>query len=152
MITIEPGEAPELTALLAQRLYEHNAAATGYHDGESFAAARRGDDGAVAAGVSGHTWGGCCYVAQLWVSAALRGQGIGTRLLEAVEHYALGKGCRLVLLASHSFQAPGFYARRGYSKVAEIENHPVGHSDIFYSKLLRAAPSATGGIATPPMP
>jgi GNAT superfamily N-acetyltransferase len=87
-IAVRSGDASELEALLAQRIYEYNAAATGCHDAESFSAARTNAAGEVEAGVYGYTWCGCCYVTYLWVAEAVRGKGIGTELLEAVERYA----------------------------------------------------------------
>jgi GNAT superfamily N-acetyltransferase len=135
-IAIRTGDVPDLEAFLAQRIYEYNAATTGYHDGESFAAIRESEDGNIEAGASGYTWGGCCYVAYLWVSENLRGRGIGSELLDAVELHARARHCRVVFLASHTFQAPGFYARRGYRQVAKIDDHPVGHASIFFAKRL----------------
>jgi GNAT superfamily N-acetyltransferase len=135
-IAVRAGDAPEIEAFLAERIYEYNAAATGYHDGESFTAIHQSASGTIEAGASGYTWGGCCYVAYLWVSEPLRGRGIGTELLNAVERHARDKQCRVVLLGSHTFQAPGFYARRGYEQVARINDHPVGHASIFFTKRL----------------
>jgi len=37
-IEVRTGDAPQVEAFLAERIYEYNAAATGYHDGESFTA------------------------------------------------------------------------------------------------------------------
>jgi len=139
-IEIHPGDAPDLEAFLVQRIYEYNAAATGYHDGETFTASHRGESGEIEAGTSGYTWGGCCYVANLWVAEALRGKGLGSEMLLAVERYAVERRCRIVFLSTHSFQAPGFYERHGYKPVARIEDHPMGHASIFYSKRLDIAP------------
>ena len=135
-IQIRSGDAPELEALLAQRIYEYNAAATGRDDGESFSAARTNEAGEVEAGVYGWTWCGCCYVSYLWVAESLRGQGVGTELLDAVERHAREQRCSIVLVASHSFQAPGFYARKAYMQVARVEDHPVGHSSAFFAKRI----------------
>lgn len=135
-IAIRLGDAPELEAYLAERIYEYNAAATGYQDAELFSAAQATESGAVEAGISGYTWGGCCFVSHLWVAERSRRKGLGTELLEAVEDHARSKRCRLVLLSSHSFQAPDFYARRGYKPVARVNDYPVGHSDVFYVKCL----------------
>jgi GNAT superfamily N-acetyltransferase len=137
-IAVHCGDAPALEAFLAQRICEYNAAATGYHDAESFTAVQEHGSGAVEAGICGYTWGGCCFVSHLWVSESARGQGLGSDLLNAVERHARNKRCHLVLLSSHSFQAPEFYARRGYTQVARIMDHPVGHSNIFYTKRLDA--------------
>jgi len=135
-ITVRTGDSPEIESLLSERIYEFNAAATGYRDGESFTAIHLGDSGAIEAGASGYTWGGCCYVAYLWVAEELRGKGMGSALLDAVERHARTKDCRIVFLSTHSFQAPEFYGRRGYEQVASINDHPPGHASIFFAKRL----------------
>ena len=141
-ITVCTGESPDVTAFLAERIYEHNARATGCHDGESYWAVVRGDAGDIVAGVSGFTWAGCCFVAYLWVTEALRGRGLGRRLLEAVENHARSKRCPVVHLSTHEFQAPDFYARLGYEAVARVEDYPVGHADVFFTKRLEMPSSA----------
>jgi GNAT superfamily N-acetyltransferase len=137
-IEVRTGDAPAIEAVLAQRIYEYNASVTGYHDAESFTAIFQDESRTLEAGASGYTWGGCCFLAHLWVSEALRGRGLGSALLEEVERHAREKRCRLILLSSHSFQAPGFYAHRGYEQVARVTDYPVGHADIFYAKRLDA--------------
>ena len=139
-IAVRTGEAPALEAFLAQRIYEYNAAVTGYHDGESFTAVHPSGSAYPEAGAAGYTWGGCCYVSYLWVSEPQRGKRLGSELLSAIERHAEEKRCVLVLLSSHSFQAPGFYARRGYERVARVNDHPVGHANIFYAKRLPVEP------------
>jgi GNAT superfamily N-acetyltransferase len=140
LIPVQVGDAPQVEAFLAERIYEYNAAATGYHDAQSFSALRK-KGGSVHAGVSGYTWGGCCYVTYLWVAKSSRGRGLGSELLAAAERHARKKRCRLVLVSSHSFQAPAFYAAKGYELVARIEDHPVGHSSSHYMKRLQASAS-----------
>jgi ribosomal protein S18 acetylase RimI-like enzyme len=135
-ITIRTGDDLELEAALTQRIYEFNAAATGYHDGESFSAIRRDESGQIEAGVYGYTWGGCCYISHLWVAEPLRRQGIGSELLDAVERHARRKTCRVILVSTHSFQAPAFYAGHGYEQVARIDDHPIDHASIFFAKRL----------------
>ena len=144
-IEIHPGDAPELEAFLVERIYEYNAAATGYHDGETFTACHRTESGEIQAGTSGYTWGCCCYVANLWVAEQFRGKGLGSELLRAVERYARDRQCRIIFLSTHSFQAPGFYERHGYKTVARIEDHPIGHASSFYAKRLDTAPSGESG-------
>jgi GNAT superfamily N-acetyltransferase len=134
-IAVQVGDAPEVEAFLAQRIYEYNVSATGYDNAESFTALRD-EDGAVEAGVCGYTWGGCCCVSYLWVADSSRHKGLGSDLLDAVERHAREKGCRLVLLSTHSFQAPAFYVGRGYQLTARIADHPVGYSSGVYVKRL----------------
>jgi ribosomal protein S18 acetylase RimI-like enzyme len=135
-IAVCTGDAPDVDAFLAERIYEYNAAATGYYDGESYSAVHRNEAGEIVAGVSGFTWGGCCHVSYLWVAEALRRSGVGSALLAAVERHARSKRCRLILLSTHDFQAPEFYVRLGYEQVAQIEDYPVQHVDIVLAKRL----------------
>ena len=135
-VIVRVGEAPEIQAFLADRIYRFNSKATGYFDGEDFSATQRDESNAIRAGVCGYTWGGCCYVSYLWVDESVRGRGIGTALLVAVEEHAKSKGCKVVLVATHSFQAPAFYERLGYTQQAVVRDHPVGHAALHFAKQL----------------
>ena len=70
------------------------------------------------------------------IAPGFRGRGLGSELLSAAEVHAREKGCRVVILSSHSFQAPDFYVRRGYQQVAQISDYPVGYDDIVLVKRL----------------
>lgn len=135
-ITLSAGEAPEIEAFLADRIYEFNAKATGYFDGESFSGTQRDELGVIRAGICGYTWGGCCYISYLWVDESQRGRGLGTALLDAAEKHAKTKGCTVALVATHSFQAPGFYDRMGYTQQTVVQDHPVGHASMIFAKLM----------------
>lgn len=135
-ITLRVGEAPEIEAFLAERIYEFNAKATGCSDGESFSATQRDESGVIRAGISGYTWGGCCYVSYLWVEERERGRGLGAALLRAAEEHARAKNCVVLFVSSHSFQSPCFYERKGYERQAVVHDHPVGHTNIFFAKRL----------------
>jgi len=125
---------------LAERLEKEinafNAAATGYHDGRMLSVAVRGDDGDLHAGLYGWTWGGCGYIDLLWVRDDQRGSGLGAGLLAAAEAEIMRRGCDRVALNTHSFQAPGFYARFGYRECGRTPSYPHGHDDIHLLKLL----------------
>jgi GNAT superfamily N-acetyltransferase len=130
-------ECESLGAFLADRIYEFNVQATGYDDGRLLAGCIRNQAGDVIAGYNGHTWGGYCELAHLWVHERHRGQGLGALLLQTAESEALARGCVQVILATHDFQAPGFYERMGYEGKYVIEGRPTGHVDIIYVKQLR---------------
>ena len=137
-ITLRVGEAPEVEAFLAERIYEFNSRATGYFDAASFSATHRDESGAIRAGISGYTWGGSCHVTYLWVDERERGRGLGNALLLAAEQHAKAKRCAVMFLSSHSFQAPGFYERMGYERNAVVHDDPVGHSSVYFVKRLQA--------------
>jgi GNAT superfamily N-acetyltransferase len=132
------GDCREVDEFLEERIYEFNARATGCFDAETFAAVHRDTEGSIVAGVSGYTWAGCCFIAHLWVAEVIRREGWGRALLETAEQNAKSKGCTIVILSSHSFQAPGFYERLGYELHARIEDYPPGHADFVYVKRLAA--------------
>jgi GNAT superfamily N-acetyltransferase len=135
-VRIDVGEAREIEAFLAERVYDYNARATGYFDGRTYSAVQRDHSGQIRAGISGYTWGGCCYISYLWVDDTERGRGIGTALIEAAEEYAKSLRCPRMLVATHSFQAPAFYERLGYEKEAVVRDHPPGHLSIYFGKWL----------------
>lgn len=136
-IAFHAGDDPATESFLAERLYAFNAEATGCFDGESFSATRRDASGAILAGICGYTWGGCAYVTYLWVDGPCRGQGLGRDLLDAAESHARGRGCSVVFVGTHSFQAPRFYQRLGYVQQTVLHDHPVGHSSLILAKRLR---------------
>ena len=129
-------ECQQLEAFLVERIYEFNALATGYFDGRLVGGRLQNEAGAVIAAFNGHTWGGCCVIAHLWVHESQRGRGLGRALVHAAEEEALRRGCGQVVLSTHSFQAPAFYERLGYVKQAVIQGQPKGHASIIYAKRL----------------
>jgi adenylate cyclase class IV/GNAT superfamily N-acetyltransferase len=145
-IVFEP-DAPagaSLNAFLDDRICAFNIECTGFADGRPFAAVRKSPAGDIVAAANGHTWGGCCFIAHLWVHPALRRQGTGSALLREVEQEALRRGCVQSLLLTHSFQAPVFCERLGYTLAAEIAGYPQGHAQHAYAKRL-THPTASPG-------
>lgn len=137
-VVIEPDreEAAELDAFLDERIYEFNIQFTGFGDGRAFESVIRDESNQIVGAVNGHTWGGCCHVVHLWVHPSRRRSGLGKSLLLAVEAEARSRGCGQALLTTHSFQAPAFYEKLGYVKVASIPDYPRGHAQLVYTKAL----------------
>jgi GNAT superfamily N-acetyltransferase len=135
-LVVEGEPRPEDVQYLEDRIYEFNSAATGITDGAWLSILVRDDGDRIVAGLCGTTWGGCLEIRQLWVDDALRRQGLGTRLLAAAEQEASRRGCRQVLLATFDFQAPDFYARRGFEIISVVDDHPRGHRNLILRKRL----------------
>jgi ribosomal protein S18 acetylase RimI-like enzyme len=133
---IECDDAGELIAFLDERLRAFNEAITGIADGKPLHARIRNVSGAIIAAITGHTWGGCCEITQLWVREDERGRGHGRALVRAAEAEANRRGCSQVTVATHSFQAPHFYEKLGYQPVGAIVNYPRGHTRLHYVKRL----------------
>ena len=139
MVETDPGQ--EDIRFLENALYEFNKERTGIVDGEWLAVFLRSPDGTVVGGAHGWTWGGTCKVQYLFVPAEMRGAGLGTRLMHAVEDEARARQCRQIVLETHSFQAPGFYRRLGFEIAGRIDDYPRGHGFLTFVKRLDAASS-----------
>lgn len=134
-LTVEASPDPTAVGFLESRINEFNFEVTNIRDGRDLAIFVR-EAGEIVAGVSGWTWGGCLYVQYLWVHEQMRGKGLGSRLMDAAESEAVARGCVQALLETHSFQAPEFYARRGYENIGTAVDYPRGHAQYYLRKLL----------------
>jgi ribosomal protein S18 acetylase RimI-like enzyme len=135
-LTVETDPTDADVRFLEDRLYEYNVQQTGVDDGQWLALFLRDDHGTIQAGCKGWTWCGSCYIQTVWVHPDLRGQDVGTHLLQAAEQEARARGCRQIVLGSFSFQAPGFYQKLGFEVVAVLEDHPRGHRQYYLRKRL----------------
>ena len=124
------------SAELEARLHEYNFATTGYRDGRALSCFLRDEQGTLVAGIDGFTWGGYAKVVNLWIDESQRGRGLGSALFDAAEREARARGCEVMRVDSHSFQAPDFYLRRGYEQIGETTDTPVGHREHFFVKRL----------------
>jgi GNAT superfamily N-acetyltransferase len=130
----DPGGEVEVE--LRRRLYAHNVAATGIDDGSLLVLSVRDEDDVLVAGLYGWTWGGTGFVDLLFVDADRRGNGLGSRLLAQAEDEARRRGCHQMLLSTHTFQAPVFYAARGYEERGRFPDYPAGEAQVMLAKRL----------------
>lgn len=128
---------------LEDQVNEFNFATTGIRDARLLSILLRESAGRIYAGLSGHTWGGVCEIRFLWVDEPRRDAGVGSRLLRAAEEEACARGCRKIVLSTHSFQAPHFYRRHGYVIAGEYADYPRGHRSIFLEKTLESRSEQT---------
>ncbi len=61
-------------------------------------------------------------VAVLWVGEAIRGHGVGSRLLVEAQRMALGMGANDAAPETFEWQAPGFCEKHGDREAARMEN------------------------------
>jgi ribosomal protein S18 acetylase RimI-like enzyme len=127
---------PELAERGEDLIYEFNVAATGISDGSMFAFTVRGEKNRLLGCALGHTWGGACELKTLWVEEALRHRGLGRALVLRVCAEAEQRGCSQLVLSTHSFQAPQFYARLGFSELFRVNDYPRGHALVFMQRAL----------------
>ncbi len=125
-------------AELRERVISYNLAATGFPDGRSLGCFVRDADGQLIAGLDGFSWGGYVKLEWLWVRDDHRGHGLGTQLVRAAEAEAAQRGCDVMRVDSHTFQAPGFYDKLGYERIGFAAGTPAGHGEVFFLKRLSA--------------
>jgi GNAT superfamily N-acetyltransferase len=138
-LPIEAADDARLREILRQRIGEFNFGTTGIHAIWPLAFQVRDRSGGVVAGVSGWMWGGTCYVEFLWVSEALRGHGLGTRLMHEVEREARARQCHQIALETYSFQNPAFYEGLGFESTGVLPDYPRGHQMLHLRKHLDTA-------------
>jgi len=139
MVVFEPLPSDTLARFLIDNVINTNIARTGittWHPVGFFLKNRRGE---VLGGLTGHIWGGWLHVKFLWITEAIRGQGHGSRLLDAAEAFAVERDAFAATLETHSFAAEGFYAKRGYSVFGRLDDYPPGHAKLFFKKRLGMA-------------
>jgi GNAT superfamily N-acetyltransferase len=134
--TIEDQPEKRDVQFLEEQLFAYNMAQTGYQDGRDVAIFLRDEQQAIIAGLWGWTWGGCLKIQYLWVRADVRGQDLGTKLLAAAEAEGRARGCAIVALDTHSFQAPGFYQKLGYEVYGVLDGDPLGFQHYYLWKRL----------------
>ena len=138
-----PDEA--LNRLLTDHVIGVNYAKTGISDWHPVGFFLKSPRGEWLGGLTGYIWGGWLHVNFLWVSETLRGQRHGTRLMDAAEAMAQERGATSATLETHSFQAPVFYAKRGYNVFARIDDFPTGHAKLFLSKRFESRGTILSG-------
>ena len=135
-VLVSDTATPADLEFLEDQVNEYNFATTGLRDARLLLMLLRDSAGRIYAGLSGHTWGDAGEVRFLWVDEARRHTGIGSRLLRAAEEEASARGCRKIVLSTHSFQAPDFYRKRGYVVAGAVSDYTKGHAHIYLEKSL----------------
>ena len=94
------------------------------------------DSGELLAGLVAETFGNWLEIEYLFVKEDLRGQGIGSQLLQRAESEAKKRNCRYVFVNTYQFQAPAFYQKYGYQEVFTLKDYPCTGQRHYYQKEL----------------
>ena len=94
------------------------------------------DSGELMAGLVAETFGNWLEIEYLFVKEELRGQGIGSQLLQQAESEAKNRNCRFAFVNTYQFQAPDFYKRHGYKEVLRLQDYPYTGQRHYYQKDL----------------
>lgn len=84
----------------------------------------RDDKGVMLGGLIGVRKGDWLNIEYLWVSDAVRGSGVGSKLIKTAEDEARRKGCTHALVDTVSFQARPFYEKQGYQLQLSLQDYP----------------------------
>ena len=94
------------------------------------------EHGEIMAGLVAETFGNWLEIEYLFVKEDLRGQGIGSQLLQQAESEAKKRNCRFAFVNTYQFQAPAFYQKQDYKKVFTLKDYPYTGQRHYYQKDL----------------
>ena len=114
-----------------------NEAAAGPYRDAPLGLSMRDEDGILIGGLSGFFYWNMLHVHLLWVAEQHRHSGCGTALLSRAEELAIERGCEVVYLDTYTFQAPGFYRKRGYREIGSLPDAPKGFAITWFAKRLK---------------
>ena len=139
-ITLSGEEDPEIAGFIHERIKAFNdahseahrtARAGGIHP---LLIVMRDEDDNVVGGLVASTYWSWLDVDHLWVAEAMRGRGLGRRLLRTAEREARARSCSRAKLTTYSFQARAFYEKEGYRVVGALEDYPPGGAYFWMRK------------------
>jgi GNAT superfamily N-acetyltransferase len=133
--------SPDEIDAIEDHLYRHNSGATGQDDAQGLGFVMRDEAGQMIAAAAGYSWARTAELKQMWVAEAHRGRGHARALLDAFIDEARRRGVRRIWVQSHDFQAPAFYEKVGFARMAEFPGWPDGHSNVILCKTLSDAAS-----------
>ena len=128
--------APEDRAAILRGLVAFNDAAFGPSNIEQLAVLIRDEAGATVGGLWGRTTYGWLYVELLFVPEALRGQGIGARLIAEAERIARARGAAQGWIDCFGEANRAFYEGRGFEVFGALPGMPPGETRYFLRKAL----------------
>lgn len=125
---------------IENRLLQSLAAENAQSVNEDFVLKAADDSGRLLGGLQASTSYHWLLIKTLWVDDAVRGSGLGSRLVELAEHEARRLGCHGAWLDTSNERAHAFYLALGYKDfgiLANRQDQPLsGHRRWFMQKEL----------------
>jgi GNAT superfamily N-acetyltransferase len=137
VLTVTDAPSARAQEVIEKGLDGYNADQAGYWDWRPLAVlASDPETSEVLGGFLGRTSLGLLFIDLVHLPDAVRGGGLGSRMLAMAEAEARERGCRRGVLYTISFQAPGFYERHGWREFGRIPCDPPGTARVFMTKEL----------------
>ena len=135
-IGVEVDPATVDTDVILRGLRAFNEAHVGPTERVSLAVLVRDEGGRVLGGLTAQVKFGWVHLDWLWLPETLRGRGVGSAVMDAMEDDARRRGCVGAHLETTDSQARPFYEKRGYSVFGVLEGYPVGSRSYYLRKEL----------------
>jgi GNAT superfamily N-acetyltransferase len=136
-VIVTDQENPAAERAIEAGLSEYNRQMAGYIDARILSVhVIEPGSAQVVGGLLGRTSLSLFFIDLFFLPQALRGKRLGTEVIETAEAEARKRGCSAAVLYTITFQAPGFYERRGYQVLGRIDCSPPGHTRICMTKTL----------------
>jgi len=81
-------------------------------------------------GLTASTYWDWLDIEDFYIPEELRGEGVGTALLQEAESIAVKRGCKRCFLTTFEFQARIFYEKQGYYVTGKLDDYPPG--SVYY--------------------
>ncbi|PPE03410.1 divalent cation tolerance protein CutA [Holospora curviuscula] len=137
-IVLKEDGAEDIKTKLQFELREYNRPFLGKYERKNFAAYIPDHNCALIAGISGfiiipHQ---TMRLELVWVDEAHRKKGLGSKLFEYIEQYAIAKHCKEIQVSTGKWQGQAFYEKMGYEIVGIIPKWFCDQDEIFLVKRL----------------
>jgi ribosomal protein S18 acetylase RimI-like enzyme len=135
-LLFEPFPSDDLRRFVEDNVATFTMAMTGALDYQPVGYFLRQERGEWVGGCIGYVWANYLHVQWLWVAGALRGRGLGSRLLRAAETMAAENGAARATLDTFNPTAKAFYLKKGYEVFGTLPDYPPGYTKFFLMKKL----------------
>ncbi|HYW31859.1 MAG TPA: GNAT family N-acetyltransferase [Gemmatimonas sp.] len=136
-MSIEPHAPREDVETVIRGLRQFNTDFIGEPNMQSVQILLRDEHDAVVGGLLGHSVYRWMFIAKLWVSADVRGGGLGSNLLKTAEEEARRRDCLGMYLDTFEYQARPFYERHGFVLFGTLDGYPPGYRQFYLAKHLQ---------------